>query len=231
MDRTPSTYWRAYYAGIADSDQHWLDLSNPRVHAQSLSLCLEAAGEVRDCSCLDLGCGHGLLAGMLKASGADPVCGVDLVEGLIERNRHAFPEIQWRVGDATDPAFIDALPAFDRAFLVEVLQYVDLSTFLPRLWRCVRPGGRLIGMVPNADCPIVARSLARFEGYYRAARPEAMADLAANLEGVACWARRGLWFAPDQRITPYVVGPWTTDPPSAERPPNRINFAILKLGP
>lgn len=228
MTRILSAYWRNYYAGLADADKHWLDLSNPRVHAQSLALCLEAAGEVRHCSCLDLGCGHGLLAGMLKASGADPVRGVDIVDSLVEHNRHAFPEIEWRVGDATDPAYIDALPAFDRVFVVEVLQYVDLSAFLPRIWRCVRPGGRLIGMVPSADCPIVARSLARFGGYYRAARPDAIAALATNLEGLACWARRDLSFALDQRITPYLVGAWTTDPPSGERPPNRFNLVIVK---
>jgi SAM-dependent methyltransferase len=222
-----SSCWHAYYSEVADAGNPWLDLSNPRVHAQSLVLCLEAAGPVRDCACLDLGCGYGLLAAALKALGARSVVGVDIVESMVERNRRAYPNLEWLQGNGADPAFIDALPSFERVFLVEVLQYLDLVAVLPRIWQHVFPGGRLVGMIPNAECPIVARSLLRFGERYRAARIEELATLAETFGDVACWSWRGVSFLSDQRIVPYRVGPWTTDLAIAD-PPNRLNVVFIK---
>lgn len=223
-----STFWRDYYDERAVG-QPWLDYSNARVHAQTLAVCIEAAGDVHDKDCLDLGCGLGGFSGALRALGAASIVGVDIVDTMIEQNRLRFPDIDWRQGDASDDAFFDTLPTAERVFLVELAQYVDLEHLLPSAWRKVRPGGRLVGMVPNAACPIVRRAMERFGGHYRAAPLNVLATLADSLEGLESWGARGLSFGDDQRILPYEVGPWTTVD-TFVTPPNRLNFAFLKTG-
>jgi hypothetical protein len=102
-----------------------------------------------------------------------------------------------------------------------------MADLVPLIWRHVRPGGRLIGLIPNAACPIVAGAMGRFSGRYHAARVEDIAAMAANLDALAVWAVRGLRFAADQRITPYEVDRWTTEVCGSE-PPNRLSFVFLK---
>ncbi len=227
MQRSLEQYWRHYYS---DPDVHgraWLDLSNSRVQLQSISLCLEAAGDVLGSACADLGCGRGQLAQALKALGAGSVLGVDFVEAVVAENRRRCPEIEWRSGDLTQQDFIGSLPSFDRIFLVEVLQYVDMASAVGAAWRHLRPGGRLICMVPNHACPIVARAMARFEGCYRAVAPAAVEAIAHMLPGLAMWAGRGLTFQPDQRLQPYMVSGWTGQL-TFEEPPNRLNLVYVK---
>jgi SAM-dependent methyltransferase len=225
--RSRSAFWLAYYTDLAVECGPALDLSNARVHAQSIALCLEAGGELDGRVCLDLGCGRGRLAAAAHALGAAAVTAVDQVPALVAENRAARPDLDWKVGDVTDRAFLAGLPRFDRVFLAEILQYVDATELVPLLWEHVGPGGRLVGMVPNADCPIVARTTERFGGHYQAIGAGDLAAIAARLRGLAGWGLRGLRFAGDQRIAPYAVDGWRAGPPDGA-PPNRLNFVLLK---
>ena len=227
MQPEANGYWRDYFSAVAGRGNAWLDYSNARVQLQSLALCLEGAGEIAGRSCLDIGCGHGQLSVMLKVLGAASVVGCDFIDALIERNRRAVAGIEWRCGDVTDPGFTGMLPDFDLIFMVEVLQYTDAATVVPSVWRRLKPGGRLIGMVPNRGCPIVARTSERLQRRYRAVGPSELAALADGLGDLDFWGVRGLTFGDDQRIAPYRVSDWSTAVPSAP-PPNRLNFIFAR---
>ena len=70
-------------------------------------------------------------------------------------------------------------------FVLEVLQYVPLAEALGALWERLLPGGRIVGVVPNADCPIVSRTRARFGANYA---PPTLRQIDAVLQG---WRRTG----------------------------------------
>lgn len=227
MYTQPKDYWQTYYTDLAAHGQIWLDYSNPRVQLQTLSLCLEAAGDILGRGCADIGCGRGQLAMMLKALGASSVCGIDITRALVEQNRKRFSGVEWRHGDIADPAFVRTLPMFDRVFMVEVLQCVDAVETVPNIWKRVQRGGRLICMVPNQECPIIAQAVERYEGYYVGVDATSVKSLANTLEDLAVWAARGLTFRSDQRLAPYAAGEWTTDL-DFPSPPNRFNVVFVK---
>jgi hypothetical protein len=89
------------------------------------------------------------------------------------------------------------------------------------------PGGRLVAVVPNADCSIVAGTRQRFDARYAPPTFEQLSREVGSLPGVAQWACRGLSFADDQRIAPYETTPWTRAP-SWTRQPNRLQLAAVK---
>src|SRR4029079_6239028 len=98
------------------------------------------------------------------------------------------------------------LGSYDLAFVLEVLQYVPLAETLGALWDRLLPGGRIVGIVPNADCPIVSRTRARFGGAKYA--PPTLHQIDAVLRGcdeLESVAYRGLAFRDDQRLLPYDV--------------------------
>jgi 2-polyprenyl-3-methyl-5-hydroxy-6-metoxy-1,4-benzoquinol methylase len=224
---TVAAFWKEHYAHVVTMGRPWLDSSNVRTQHQYFSVALEAAGDVAGNACLDIGCGHGQLAMTLQALGARTVTACDLMPTLVEANRRREPAIDWRQGDLLDPEFVAGLPVYDRVFVVEILQCVDIFRVLPGLWDRVSRGGRLIGTIANSHCPIVQRTVARYGGTYQAVDEQMLHDLARSLGDVELCAVRGLTFAPDQRIAPYALGPWNARL-NSEPPPNRLNFVLLK---
>jgi SAM-dependent methyltransferase len=220
---TPS--WKGYFDAVVGRGTPWLDQSNAAVHAQLISVCIEAARELQDASCIDLGCGRGQLAGALQALGARHVTAVDFSPELIDENTRRWPEIDWRCGDAGDAAMIAQLPGADRVFVVELLQYVDARQVILSAWDRVQRGGRLVAVCPHAGCPIVRRVEARFEGRYQGLDVAGLEGLASRLPGLAKWSARGLSFAEDQEMVPYRLSPWGHDVPAEA---NRINFVLMR---
>jgi 2-polyprenyl-3-methyl-5-hydroxy-6-metoxy-1,4-benzoquinol methylase len=227
-------YWEKHYAGVADSGTPWLDYSNERVQLQSLGLALAASSNLIGQRCLDAGCGRGQLANTLALFGAGPVVAFDMVEGLLADNRRRHSEVQWECLNLNDRTAIERLGTFDRVYAMEVLQYVPVRETLSFLYSRLNPGGRIVAMIPNADCPIVQRSFARFEEQYVGVSVRELAELAAELADLETWACRGLGFTEDQRIAPYEFSSWTqsSDPgPPGAAPPNRLFWVALRKGP
>lgn len=223
------SYWREHYARAEILARPWLDLSNEAVQAQTFSLALEAAGAVEGRTCLDVGCGWGRLAVLLKHLGAADVTGVDQVSELIDAHRRARPGIRWIEGNAADPAFVGGLPEVDLLFAVEILQYVPFEPILGALWSRVRPGGRLVGVAPNGDCRIVQSTSLRMGGLYRPLSARGIRDSVGALPDVGRWALRGLRFQDDQALVPYEAGRWTQEPPDGP-PSNRLLFVAVRRG-
>jgi SAM-dependent methyltransferase len=97
---------------------------------------------------VELGIGTGVIAKGLRRHGID-VCGFDLSDAML---RAALDRVGHRIGVAD----IDALPlsggCVDTAYFVWVLQLVaDPVATLTEARRIVRPGGRIIAILSNAE--------------------------------------------------------------------------------
>jgi 2-polyprenyl-3-methyl-5-hydroxy-6-metoxy-1,4-benzoquinol methylase len=227
---TRREYWEKHYAAVADAGTPWLDYSNERVQLQSLGLALAASGNVIGQRCLDAGCGRGQLANTLAVFGAGEVVAFDMVEALLADNRRR-PEVRWECLNLNDRPRIEALGTFDRVYAMEVLQYVPVRETVAFLYSRLNPGGRIVAMIPNAECPIVQRSFSRFEGQYVGASVGELADLATELVDLEMWAYRGLAFSEDQRIAPYEFSSWMLSSDEWAAPPNRLLWVALRAGP
>jgi 2-polyprenyl-3-methyl-5-hydroxy-6-metoxy-1,4-benzoquinol methylase len=221
-------YWEKHYAAVAQHGTPWLDYSNERVQLESLGLALAASGNIIGQRCLDAGCGRGQLACALADFGASAVVAFDMVEALVAENRRNRPEIRWECRNLNDAPQIESLGTFDRIYAMEVLQYVPVRQTVEFLYSRLNPGGRIIAMVPNADCPIVQNSFARFEGQYVGASVADLAEVAAGLPELETWGSLGLTFSADQRIAPYEFSPFTQSSADWQSPPNRLLWVALR---
>ena len=94
---------------------------------------------------LEVGCGSGVLAEMLIASGVR-YHGFDLSPVAIEKARKRNPEGEFFVGDAADATAYRA--AYDALVCCEVLEHVDDDLAAIERWK---PGSTCICSVPNFD--------------------------------------------------------------------------------
>jgi SAM-dependent methyltransferase len=228
MSGRQQEFWEVYYQRVFRGSSSWLDYSNDRVQAQTFAVTLEAVGPISGRRCLDVGCGRGQFALALSSFGASEVVGVDIVEEVIA-NRERYPVVRWECARIEDQNFYQSLGSFDILVALEMLQYVDAESALRSLWERVAPGGRLIGIVPNAEDPLVQKTVARFEGNYRPLAAGEIRTILEPLPGLEYWAYRGMAFQADQRLAPYAVSPWMNDARS-ESSFNRLVFAALRSG-
>jgi len=208
-----------------DVRQHpWHDLSTEAIQCQTFSLALEAAGPVLGKSCLDAGCGIGKFSAVLANMGARDITAVDQI--LDPRFQESC--IRWVRADLENELRFSSLPVFDLVFALDVLQYVPFAAGLRTLWERVRPGGRLVAVVPNDACPIVRQVAERFgSGNFSAPSPREMRAAVDALAPASIRAVRGLTFHQEQQIVPYRVDPWGRDP-AADPAPNRWLIVAVK---
>ncbi len=94
---------------------------------------------------LDLGCGTGIVARMLRErlGAAAQITGVDVSAPMIAKAREVAPELDWREGNAMQLPFADR--SFDLVLCQQMLQFVpDPQVALSEIRRILVPGGRLI---------------------------------------------------------------------------------------
>jgi len=103
---------------------------------------------------LDLGCGTGIVARVLRErlGGAASIVGVDVSPLMIEKARSIEPELDWRVGNAMALPFADG--TFDLVLCQEMLPLVpDRMVSLREVRRVLSPGGRLLASTWQARTP------------------------------------------------------------------------------
>ncbi|MBJ7437638.1 MAG: class I SAM-dependent methyltransferase [Sphingopyxis sp.] len=105
----------------------------------------------------DLGCGPGTLVAWLKNQGFTQVSGVDFSHEQVA-NAHALGLEEVVQGDIFD--FLSTNKDFDLLFARDVIEHFDrqmVFDFLAAARGALRPGGRLILQVPNAQSPYFGR--------------------------------------------------------------------------
>ncbi|MCX5126552.1 class I SAM-dependent methyltransferase [Streptomyces sp. NPDC002812] len=123
--------------------------------AFTLRTALDALGGVRGLDTLDMACGHGSTTRMLASGGARRTVGVDSCPERIRRARETGADlahaVEYVVADAA--AGMPALGPFDLATAVYLFNQAHDRTALHAMFRAVRanlrPGGRLLAIVPN----------------------------------------------------------------------------------
>jgi ubiquinone/menaquinone biosynthesis C-methylase UbiE len=94
---------------------------------------------------LDLGCGTGIVACMLRErlGGAANIVGLDASPILIEKARSLTPEMDWREGDVMALPF--GAESFDLVLCQDMLRFLpDPVGALREVRRVLSPGGRLL---------------------------------------------------------------------------------------
>ena len=107
----------------------------------------------RNVAVLDLACGYGGLVSSLKQAGYRNVRGVDFSAEQVEAARREGLE-NVECADIREFAANAARDRFDLVFLMDILEHLDkqdVFDLLDDLHRVLRPGGRLILHVPNAE--------------------------------------------------------------------------------
>jgi len=231
-DESPAQYWARHFSGLhADPmlDQGGkVGFSNDRVLFQYYCLALEGAGPFANAHCLDAGCGLGNLARLLASLGAR-VSACDVVQPTIAQLTQIYPQINWFVADIENMPELGTKDPYDLVFACEVLQHVNFAKAIFSLWRQVASGGRLIGIVPYADCPHVQRVQTRFPGRYMGVSLAEIGNVGAQLTGLGKWFWRGAHFHVDQTIAPYGLTPWSSAHERVdENIPNRIQFVFIR---
>ncbi len=148
--------YRRYYSRWHDeSDQHFDHMA--RYYERKLAPFL---GDRRTLSVLEIGCGPGFCLGGLQRLGVSAFEGIDADAGQIELARarsfaaHHVPIQQF-------PAYMAAHRGeFDFVLIFDVLEHVPGDgrlQFLQEIWRALKPGGRIVCQVPNANSFVASR--------------------------------------------------------------------------
>lgn len=105
---------------------------------------------------LDAGCGPGSMIAILeeKIPGKHYV-GIDLTPAMIENARHKnLPDAEFIVGDCENLPFPDS--SFDVIICANSAHhYPDIKLFYQSVYRCLRPGGRLVLRDFTSDNPVI----------------------------------------------------------------------------
>ena len=220
-------FWQQHYQHVFAKGASYLDYSNENVQLQCFATAVDGSGGIRGKRCLDVGAGRGLFSRMLHALDAGCVCAVDFIPHAIEDLERRTPQIQGKVANA-DEITMDLFGSpFDLVYAIEVLQYLDFDRTASNLWSLLSPGGRLIGIVPNADNDIIAQVTQRFDNHFRAIRATALIDKLNSLPSLSVVRFKGLAFGDDQSVAAYDSAPWSPQLTSSQSF-NRIAFVAVK---
>ncbi len=129
---------------------------------------LELCAPIADAIVLDLGCGEGYVARLLKERGAASVLGIDLSAEMIRRALEVEAEarqgIEYRIGSATELGGI-AAGSFDLVIAVFLLNYLTIEqthAVTKEAFRLLRPGGRFVFSVPHPSLAFLREHQAPF---------------------------------------------------------------------
>lgn len=140
--------------------------------APNVPSVLSVLPAVKGLKCLDLACGLGRYSHLLIEQGAEHVVGLDISEGMIAGAKESVANLppeqaakfEFRTEDCSQPAKIAGGP-FDLVFAAWFLNYARDYEAMLAMWKNIysnlKPGGRLVAIVPNLslnmDAPLDPR--------------------------------------------------------------------------
>jgi 2-polyprenyl-6-hydroxyphenyl methylase/3-demethylubiquinone-9 3-methyltransferase len=194
---------------------HWWDPAGEmrglhQINPLRLDYIDERAG-IAGKTCLDVGCGGGLVSEGLACRGAGDVLGIDLAEDMLTVARlHAsgadLDNLDYRLVDA-DTLAAEAPGRFDLVTCLEVLEHVpDPAALVLALGRLVAPGGDLVLATLNRTPKAFALAIVGAEyllgmvpkgthQYERFIRPSEL-DEWSRAAGLELLALRGIEYQP-----------------------------------
>ena len=136
---------RSFNEAAAD-EEHFPSTIDPRIY--HVQLILEYFGDLRTGRVLDVGCGKGRFARILKERNPNaPVVGLDLAEAML---RFVPREIAPCSASMTHLPFAD--DSFNAAYATESLEHaVDIEQAVAEICRVVKPGGKIVIIDKNAE--------------------------------------------------------------------------------
>jgi 2-polyprenyl-3-methyl-5-hydroxy-6-metoxy-1,4-benzoquinol methylase len=136
-------------------------------------------------SVLDVGCGPGQFALLLRDAGVPRYHGIDLSKNAVERAKAACPDYQFTAASVFDADLLERLD-YDAVISLEFLEHVAEDVAVVRR---IRPGARFYGSVPNfpneahvrhfADCAEVTE---RYGSYFTKFRVDAFLGCVEGLQ-------------------------------------------------
>jgi len=137
---------RSSFDQAAGDEEHFPSTIDPRIF--HVKLILDHLGDVNGKRVLDIGCGKGRFARIVKERNPHAeVWGLDISEEML---RFVPPGIQTRAGAMTEIPFQDAY--FAGAYATESLEHaVEVDVAVAEMCRVVQPGGRIAIIDKNAE--------------------------------------------------------------------------------
>jgi ubiquinone/menaquinone biosynthesis C-methylase UbiE len=137
---------RASFDEAARDEEHFPSTIDPRIY--HVRLLIDFLGDLSGRRVLDVGCGKGRFARILKERYAQAdVWGLDLAEAML---RFVPPGIRKCAGSMTALPFSDK--TFDAAYATESLEHaVEIEKAVSEICRVVKPGGRVFIIDKNVE--------------------------------------------------------------------------------
>lgn len=137
---------RASFDESSRDEEHFPSTIDPRIY--HVKLILEHCGDLAGKRVLDVGCGKGRFARILKDRYPEAeIWGLDISEEML---RYVPESIHTRAGSMTDLPFADGW--FDAAYATESLEHaVEIERAVAEICRVVKPGGRIVIIDKNAE--------------------------------------------------------------------------------
>ena len=135
-----------HFNEAAADEENFPSTIDPRIY--HVRLILEYFGKLNGRGVLDVGCGKGRFARILKERNPEAtVVAFDLAEEMLRRVPTGIHPCS---GSMTSLPF--ASSAFDHAYATESLEHaVDIDTAVSEICRVVKPGGRIVIIDKNAE--------------------------------------------------------------------------------
>jgi ubiquinone/menaquinone biosynthesis C-methylase UbiE len=143
---TPLSEIVRHFNDAASDEEHFPSTIDPRIY--HVQLILEYFGALSEKRVLDVGCGKGRFARVLKERHPDAsLTAFDLAEAML---RHVPPGIAPCAGSMTALPFRSE--SVDCAYATESLEHaVDIDAAVAEMCRVVKPGGRIVIIDKNKE--------------------------------------------------------------------------------
>lgn len=137
---------RSSFDEASRDEEHFPSTIDPRIW--HVKLILDHLGDLAGKRVLDVGCGKGRFARILRERSPDAgIWGLDISEEML---RYVPEGIHTRAGSMTALPFEDGW--FDAAYATESLEHaVEIETAVAEICRVVKPGGRIAVIDKNAE--------------------------------------------------------------------------------